>query len=62
MSGFVAIIGDNNPNDCKKMLAAIRHRGPDILDVDEISPAVFGQDYSPADRFWAIPTPTGPPP
>lgn len=49
MSGFVAIIGDNNLDDCKKMLAAIMHRGPDIFGVVEINPAVVGQNYLFAD-------------
>ena len=31
------------------MLATIRHRGPDIFGVAEISPAVCGQNYLPAD-------------
>lgn len=49
MSGFVAIIGENNLDDCKKMLSEIAHRGPDISGTTHISPTVIGQNYLPAD-------------
>ena len=49
MSGIVAIIGKNAPEDCKKMLAGIQHRGPDISGIARIGPSVIGQNYLPAD-------------
>lgn len=49
MSGIVAIIGKNAPEDCQKMLAGIRHRGPDISGIVSIGSSVIGQNYLPAD-------------
>ena len=49
MSGIVAIIGENAPEDCKKMLAGIQHRGPDISGIVSIGSSVIGQNYLPAD-------------
>ncbi|MBT8340861.1 MAG: hypothetical protein HKP58_16170 [Desulfatitalea sp.] len=49
MSGFVAIIGNDDRDACKKMLAGIAHRGPDIWGTANMAPAVVGQNYLPAD-------------